>query len=77
MIAKLIAYECDAPEHQPSLWHPDKITIHENAWAFCPFDARADGHRWKETGGIDLASIMRRFGLSPAIAVPTEAPPAR
>ena len=73
MMAKLIAYECEAPAHQPSLMHPDKLTIHGHEWAFCPFDARADGHRWKQTGGIDLESLTRRFGL-PTVTAPTEAP---
>lgn len=64
MAAKLIVYECEAPEHQPTVSRPDKLTVHEGEWAFCPFDARADGHRWKQTGGVDLESLNRRFGLS-------------
>jgi hypothetical protein len=63
MAAKLIAYECVAPEHQPTLLHPDKLTVHEGAWAFCAFDARAKGHRWRETGGIDLDSLTRHAGI--------------
>jgi hypothetical protein len=60
---KLIAYQCTAPSHPPSLLHADKLTVHQRGWAFCPFDARADGHRWTDTGGEDLDTILRRAGL--------------
>ena len=69
MGAKLIAYECVAVDHQPSLLHPDKLTIYERAWAFCPFDARAAGHQWRRTGDVDLDSLARRTGLS-TVALP-------
>ena len=65
MAVKLIAYACVAPDHQPTLLHPDKLTVNEGEWAFCPFDARAADHRWQKTGGADLASLTLRFGLSP------------
>ncbi|HKY50306.1 MAG TPA: hypothetical protein VJP45_03535 [Candidatus Limnocylindria bacterium] len=63
MGVKLIAYECVAPEHQPSLLHPDKLTIHDGHWAFCAFDARAEGHRWSETGGEQMEVLLTRSGL--------------
>lgn len=72
MAVKLIAYECVADSHQPSLAHPDKLTIHDGAWSFCPFDARAEGHEWRETGGADLATVAQRFGLPQVAAVPVE-----
>ncbi len=65
MAAKLIRYECVAREHQPTLTHLDKLTVHQGDWAFCPFDAHAEGHRWRDTGGSDLETVQRRFGLSP------------
>lgn len=64
--ASLIAYECVAADHQPGVLHPDKLTIHEGRWAFCPFDARADGHSWKATGGADMNSLLHRVGLAAA-----------
>ena len=64
MGAKLIAFECAASSHRPTLMHPDKLTIHEGAWAFCPFDARAEGHLWRSTGGADLETLLRHVGLS-------------
>jgi hypothetical protein len=64
MGAKLIAFECTASAHQPTLIYPDKLTIHDGAWAFCPFDARATGHLWRSTGGADLETLLRHVGLS-------------
>ena len=77
MAAKLIVYECESPDHQPSVVHPDKLTVHEGEWAFCPFDARAEGHRWKTTGGVDLESVNRRFGLTAAPLASQETQAAR
>lgn len=64
MAAKLIAFECVARDHQPTLLHPDKLTVHDGEWAFCAFDARAEGHEWRRTGGMDLASLAYRAGLT-------------
>ena len=64
MGAKLITYECVAVDHRPDQSHADKLTIHQSAWAFCAFDARADGHTWKETGGQDIDALLRHAGLS-------------
>lgn len=61
--ARLIAYECVAAAHQPSLVYPDKLTVYQGAWAYCAFDARAAGHEWRETGGVELAALVRNYGL--------------
>jgi hypothetical protein len=74
MPQKLIAYECVTPGHAPSLQFPDKLTVHEGAWAFCPFDAHADGHTWRETGGENIDEISRRFGLSALRVTVADAP---
>ena len=68
MGTKLVAYECIAPEHQPTLLHPDKLTIHDHEWAFCAFDARASGHQWSEKGGEQIEVLMRRYGLVGGVA---------
>jgi hypothetical protein len=72
MGAPLIAYECSAPEHQPAPDRPDKLTIYEGAWAYCPFDTHAAGHVWNATGGVDIATLVRRGRR----AVATDAPAA-
>ena len=77
MRANLIAYRCVASDHPPTLLHPDKLTIHDGEWAFCPFDARAGGHKWEVTGGEAVEVLMRRAGLIGGVAVQThEAKPA-
>jgi hypothetical protein len=62
----LIAFECIAAEHGSSAPRTDKLTIHQRAWAFCGFDARADGHEWRATGGVDLETLVRRSRLASA-----------
>lgn len=76
MPAKLITYECVAKGHEPSLLHPDKLTIHEGEWAFCPFDARSDGHQWQKTGGENLESVTSRLGPTNLAAGKEESHPA-
>ena len=73
MGVKLIAYSCDAPEHQPGSMAPDKLTIYLGDWAFCESDARADGHHWTKTGGASLDDLMRHARLT--IASPVAAKP--
>lgn len=54
-----VAYECDTPAHRASDGGgPDKLTVHEGEWAFCPFDARAAGHEWRPTGGLTLSMLQ-------------------
>ncbi len=60
----LVAYECVAARHQPSLLFPDKLTIHGGSWAFCAFDAHAGGHQWRETGGAAFGDLLRKAGIA-------------
>lgn len=60
----LVAYECVAVRHQPSLLFGDKLTIHNDSWAFCAFDAHADGHQWRETGGAAFGDLLRKAGIA-------------
>jgi hypothetical protein len=62
--SKLIAYECVASAHQASPKNPDKLTIYNGRWAFCAFGALADDHEWRDTGGADFGSLMRKVGLA-------------
>ena len=64
MAANVVDFECVAPDHAASSQHPDKLTIHDGRWAFCAFDALSDGHTWRATGGVALAELMRRAGMS-------------
>ena len=64
MAINVIDYECVAPDHTATAEHPDKLTVHQGHWAFCRFDAQADGHDWKPTGGVELQQLMRHVGLA-------------
>ncbi|HJW50336.1 MAG TPA: hypothetical protein VJ726_13055 [Candidatus Limnocylindria bacterium] len=37
------------------------MTVVSNRWAYCAFDARAEGHEWQETEGVTIE--MLRSGL--------------
>ena len=65
-----IGFECIAPEHRlkDDDDMPDKLTIVDGEWAYCPRSARAEGHEWKTTGGEDYASLTRRISHSIAHA---------
>jgi hypothetical protein len=45
-------------EHRSS---SDTLTIISGRWAFCPYDAKGEGHEWHETEGVTLE--MLRSGL--------------
>jgi hypothetical protein len=59
-----VAYECQAPAHRSvEGGGPDKLTVHEGAWAFCPYDSKAEGHEWKPTGGLTLTMLRNAAAL--------------
>ena len=64
MLMKLVEYECVAKDHEATLSRPNKLTVHDGRWAFCPFDSQAEGHVWRETGGADLDTLVRRDGVA-------------
>ncbi|HEY6958405.1 MAG TPA: hypothetical protein VI814_06260 [Candidatus Limnocylindria bacterium] len=63
MGTKLIAYECVAPDHHAGD-EPDRLTIHDGAWAFCGAGIRRDGHQWRETGGQAYEELLRKAGVA-------------
>jgi hypothetical protein len=47
MKSQLIRYRCTAPGHQHAAKRAsDTMTIHEQSWAYCPYDVRASDHLW-------------------------------
>src|SRR6266571_993842 len=45
-----VGFLCTAPSHvNKNGAVVDHLTIHETDWAYCPLNARADGHDWKAT----------------------------
>jgi hypothetical protein len=53
-----VAYECTTPSHQVGDGGPDKLTVHDGKWAFCPFDAKAEGHVWGPNRGLPLSMLQ-------------------
>ncbi len=59
-----VAYQCETPSHRVREGGgPDKLTVHQGQWAFCPFDAKADGHRWVPTGGLTLSMLRHTAAM--------------
>lgn len=54
----LVAFTCAAPAHRDAEGGPDKLTVHDGKWAYCSYDARADGHEWKPSDGITLPLLQ-------------------
>lgn len=53
-----VAFICTAPAHLDRNGAlVDHLTIHENGWAYCPSNARTDGHDWKPTGGVTIGEL--------------------
>lgn len=60
----LIHYVCIADAHasREAKSSSDTLTVVTNRWAYCAFDARAEGHEWQETEGVTIE--MLRSGLT-------------
>lgn len=56
-----MAYTCAAPTHLEGEGGPDKLTVHDGKWAYCSFNARADGHEWKPSQGPSL-TMLKQMG---------------
>lgn len=64
-----VAYECAAPSHQVGDGGPDKLTVHDGKWAFCRYDAKANGHEWRLTGGLPLSMLKNTAVLRRTVPV--------
>jgi hypothetical protein len=40
----------------------DTLTVVSGRWAFCPSDAKGQGHEWQETEGVTIEAL--RSGLA-------------
>ena len=60
-----IAYECAAESHRAGEGGPDKLTVYRREWAYCPFDARADGHDWRQSPGLTLSMLQHPGAIRP------------
>jgi hypothetical protein len=58
-----IHYVCIADAHVTAdrRASSDTLTVVSGRWAFCPSNAKGDGHRWHETEGVTIEVL--RSGL--------------
>ena len=53
-----IGFICRAPAHLDKNGAlVDHLTVHEKEWAYCPANARTDGHDWKASGGVTMGEL--------------------
>lgn len=59
----LIQYICIADAHVGGerKSSSDTLTVVAGRWAYCGFDAKGEGHDWRETEGVSIESL--RSGL--------------
>jgi hypothetical protein len=59
----LINYICIADAHATGERRPtsDTLTVVSDRWAFCPSNAKDEGHQWQETEGVTIEVL--RSGL--------------
>jgi hypothetical protein len=59
----MINYVCIADAHVTSERRSssDTLTVVSGRWAFCPSDAKGEGHQWQETEGMTIETL--RSGL--------------
>ncbi len=59
-----IHYVCIAGAHatRERKSSSDTLTVVSGRWAFCPSDAKGEGHEWQETEGVTIEAL--RSGLT-------------
>ena len=61
MAGGLIRFVCRKPEHQRASGNvTSPVTLHEEAWAFCPAGV-TEGHMWERIEGATLDELRRRW----------------
>jgi hypothetical protein len=63
MAGATVHFVCTADAHVATERRSDSdtLTIVSGRWAFCPTDAKREGHEWQETEGVTLEVL--RSGL--------------
>jgi hypothetical protein len=70
----LIHYVCIADAHasREAKSSSDTLTVVTNRWAYCAFDARAEGHEWQETDGMTIEMLRSGLTRGPFAQLPAE-----
>ena len=55
----LVHFVCIADAHatRETKSSSDTLTVVSNQWAYCAFDAKAEGHEWHETEGVTFEGL--------------------
>ena len=70
----LIHYVCIADAHISSVRQStsDTLTVVSGRWAFCAFDAKGEGHDWRETEGVMIEALRSGFPKTRFMQLPAE-----
>ena len=70
----LIHYVCIADTHLSSarVSSSDTLTVVSGRWAFCAFDAKGEGHEWRETEGVTIEALRSGFPKGRLAQLPAE-----
>ena len=70
----LIHFVCIAEAHISSVRQStsDTLTVVSGRWAFCAFDAKGEGHDWRETEGVTIEALRSGFPRARFVQLPAE-----
>ncbi|HKY49800.1 MAG TPA: hypothetical protein VJP45_00940 [Candidatus Limnocylindria bacterium] len=70
----MIHFVCIADAHVTSERRSDSdtLTVVSGRWAFCPSDAKAEGHEWQETEGLSIEALRSGLTRGPLAKLPAE-----
>lgn len=70
----LVHYVCIADAHVGGerASASDTLTVISGRWAYCGFNARDDGHDWRETEGVTIEVLRSRLPHGRLAQLPAE-----
>lgn len=70
----LIQYVCIADAHVSGerTSASDTITVIAGRWAYCAFNAKDEGHDWRETEGVTIEALRSRLPHGRLSELPAE-----
>jgi hypothetical protein len=69
-----VHYVCIADAHatRERRSSSDTLTVVSGRWAFCPSNARGEGHQWQETEGVTIEALRSGLTRGPLAQLPAE-----
>jgi hypothetical protein len=70
----LVNYVCIADAHVTAERRStsDTLTVVSGRWAYCGFDAKGEGHDWRETEGVTIEMLRSGLPRSRLATLPAE-----